>query len=715
IGDTPTIIENGELPSVDYISGPTKGEISKNNICSETKEEIPSTNDGSPTKGEAPSTNDIGPTKGEIPSTNDRSPTKGETPSTNAISPTKGETPLMMNSIGSPVEPLVPPYVDAKVIVYAALSGMVSFLPNGTIHGCNHHFSLMLTGYSQDELLRRDITFLMPEFYSHVGYVDDQGMPLPPLDEGSDDISFQSVAERSLSPDSAFDYLSSRAHVPPSPVRRKNHEVQRSPVRNLNHHGQSPAHSHHHQPLTSGGPSTSPHATANVSPRHQIMRGADKNIPGGFSGGHGTMPTLLEEEEEREGGGEKRSNEVKSGRGSERKEVGGGFEGRAVGLDEEEEEERKREGEEEEREGEESEEEEREEGEERNYEEEQKADEEETESQYPISSTPASKTPDSLLVKTDSFSEYLRAAAVPGGAAGESDGISVSSIVSLPEGLFQGFIRHKDGSSIAVVFQLKCIPLAGDQSLFCVWLCRDMNRDWTINREDPYWTDQVGISPDVIEDVDTVQDPHQHSTGSEESLAVAGVYRSCYDTLRPVGKGAFGFVRLAQRKSDKQLVVVKFLRKSGVLKDCWVHDRDMGLVAQEISLLARLNHPNIVMLLEAYENECYFQLVMEKHGDGLDLFEFIERCPKITEPLVSYMFRQVVAGLSYLHGKNILHRDVKDENIIMNEHFHMKLIDFGSAAYMEPGKLFHTFCGTLEYCSPEVLLGNRYDMERRRC
>ena len=50
---------------------------------------------------------------------------------------------------------------------------------------------------------------------------------------------------------------------------------------------------------------------------------------------------------------------------------------------------------------------------------------------------------------------------------------------------------------------------------------------------------------------------------------------------------------------------------------------------------------------------------MEKHGDGLDLFEFIEKCPKVTEPLVSYMFRQVIAGLSYLHSKNILHRDVK--------------------------------------------------------
>ena len=50
---------------------------------------------------------------------------------------------------------------------------------------------------------------------------------------------------------------------------------------------------------------------------------------------------------------------------------------------------------------------------------------------------------------------------------------------------------------------------------------------------------------------------------------------------------------------------------------------------------------------------------------------------------------------------------LQDENIILDQSFHLKLIDFGSAAYMEPGKLFSTFCGTLEYCSPEVLLGNR--------
>ena len=68
---------------------------------------------------------------------------------------------------------------------------------------------------------------------------------------------------------------------------------------------------------------------------------------------------------------------------------------------------------------------------------------------------------------------------------------------------------------------------------------------------------------------------------------------------------------------------------------------------------------------------------------------------------------QMVSGVSYLHSQNIVHRDIKDENIIIDEYFNIKLIDFGAAAYMLPGKVFGTFCGTIEYCSPEVLMGNK--------
>lgn len=113
----------------------------------------------------------------------------------------------------------------------------------------------------------------------------------------------------------------------------------------------------------------------------------------------------------------------------------------------------------------------------------------------------------------------------------------------------------------------------------------------------------------------------------------------------------------------------------------------------EVYLLSTLKHPNIVSVLDVFENEKFFQLVMEKHGSGMDLFEFIDRRPLMDEQLGSYIFRQIVNAINYLLELKILHRDIKDENIIIDQYFHVKLIDFGSATFMEDGKLFSTFYG----------------------
>ena len=187
-------------------------------------------------------------------------------------------------------------------------------------------------------------------------------------------------------------------------------------------------------------------------------------------------------------------------------------------------------------------------------------------------------------------------------------------------------------------------------------------------------------------------------------------YSSEYEDLRTLGRGASGFVKLARRrKLEKFQVVTKYIYKSKIYKENWVDDERYGKIPLEVSILCRLDHVNIVKVLEVFLDHEHVQMVMEKHGLGMDLFEFIDRQRKVLdEAFASYIFRQLVSAVSYLHANNIVHRDIKDENIVINEAFQIKLIDFGSATYVVKGKKFATFCGTIDYCSPDVLLGNKY-------
>lgn len=175
--------------------------------------------------------------------------------------------------------------------------------------------------------------------------------------------------------------------------------------------------------------------------------------------------------------------------------------------------------------------------------------------------------------------------------------------------------------------------------------------------------------------------------------------------MKKIGSGGFGCVHLACRHTDNKLVVAKFIKKSKVYSDSWIDHEDGQRLPLEIHLLSRIQHDHIVKMLDYFENDTYFQLVMEKHGSGMDLFEFIEKTKGVPEPLAAYISKQLVDAVHYLHSQGIIHRDIKDENVVLNDQFHAKLIDFGSAAYLTD-KPFSAFCGTFEYCSPEVLKGS---------
>ncbi|XP_035810197.2 PAS domain-containing serine/threonine-protein kinase isoform X2 [Amphiprion ocellaris] len=282
-----------------------------------------------------------------------------------------------------------------------------------------------------------------------------------------------------------------------------------------------------------------------------------------------------------------------------------------------------------------------------------------------------------------------------------------SDTAQILEGRFEGSGYHRDGTRVDVQCDICRTDLPDGGFMFCVWMSRPGQQGALLQTG----RSLQNLSATSLGEIgEASQGEVLRSTMDlEQSRACDGQFEEEYQPLRAVGKGAFGFVWKAIRRCDGQEVIVKFISKARIVSDCWVDDPMLGRVSQEIAILTRVQHHNIVKVLEVFENGSYFQMVMEKHGDGLDLFEFIDMQPRLDEPLASYIFRQLVAAVFYLRTKNILHRDIKDENIIIDKCFHIRLIDFGSAAMMAPRKLFYNFCGTLEYCSPEVLQGNPYE------
>jgi PAS domain-containing serine/threonine kinase len=102
-----------------------------------------------------------------------------------------------------------------------------------------------------------------------------------------------------------------------------------------------------------------------------------------------------------------------------------------------------------------------------------------------------------------------------------------------------------------------------------------------------------------------------------------------------------------------------------------------------------------------------------ENGDkktAMDLFECIEKFESFTEPAARHIFSQIVDAVAHLHDIGLVHRDIKDENILIDDKFHVKLIDFGSASFFDPtgNRKFDMFLGTKQYAAPEILMQQEY-------
>ncbi|CAK7229227.1 serine/threonine protein kinase [Sporothrix bragantina] len=184
--------------------------------------------------------------------------------------------------------------------------------------------------------------------------------------------------------------------------------------------------------------------------------------------------------------------------------------------------------------------------------------------------------------------------------------------------------------------------------------------------------------------------------------------------LEDMGQGAYGQVKLAKEKATGRRVVIKYVTKKRILVDTWTRDRRLGTVPLEIHVLDYLRrdglrHPNIVEMEDFFEDDINYYIEMKPHGlPGMDLFDYIELRTNMDESECRNIFVQVAQAVHHLHTKAlVVHRDIKDENIILDGEGNIKLIDFGSAAYIKSGP-FDVFVGTIDYAAPEVLGGKPY-------
>ena len=133
----------------------------------------------------------------------------------------------------------------------------------------------------------------------------------------------------------------------------------------------------------------------------------------------------------------------------------------------------------------------------------------------------------------------------------------------------------------------------------------------------------------------------------------------------------------------------------------------MKKILYETDLMKKLNHPNITKILEMFEDEKYFMIIME-YINGGNLFSFVKKRRKLSEKTAKFLFRQIILGIKYIHEQNIVHRDIKLENLLIDLNNNVKICDFGIGRKIKnKNQLLHDQCGTLMYMAPEILLSSK--------
>ncbi|XP_034996157.1 serine/threonine-protein kinase SIK2 [Zootoca vivipara] len=175
-----------------------------------------------------------------------------------------------------------------------------------------------------------------------------------------------------------------------------------------------------------------------------------------------------------------------------------------------------------------------------------------------------------------------------------------------------------------------------------------------------------------------------------------------YEIEGTLGKGNFAVVKLGRHRITRSEVAIKIIDKSQL------DSVNLEKIYREVQIMKMLDHPHIIKLYQVMETKSMLYLVTEYAKNG-EIFDYLANHGRLSESEARRKFWQILSAVEYCHSRKIVHRDLKAENLLLDNNMNIKIADFGFGNFYKRGEPLTTWCGSPPYAAPEVFEGQQYE------